>query len=114
MSGFVLSAVRTAAQAAVGYLVLFLASHGIDVPINLQNWVVQVVLVGGAAAGVTLLVRWLETRQGDSGWARLARLLARLLKLGLDGKIPVYVPVGSKVVILHPSGEMEPVPTVDK
>jgi len=90
------SILRTAAQALVGYLVTWLASHGINVPVDQQEWLVQVLLVGGGIAAYTALVRWLETRQGDSLRARLARAAAKVLMLGMT-KQPVYVDPGASV-----------------
>jgi hypothetical protein len=91
MSSWLTSVLRTGAQALVGYLVTWLASHGVNVPVEQQDWLVQVLLVGGAITLYTAAVRWLETRKGDSAPAKLARLVAKLLMLGLSGKQPVYV-----------------------
>lgn len=94
-SGWALSVLRTLTQLAVGYAASWLASHGLGLSDDVR---------GQAATGVTLAlilgwvagVRWLETRRGTGGWARLARGLGRVLMLGI-GAQPAYVPPGGAV-----------------
>src|SRR5678816_3829642 len=91
MPTWLMSALRTGAQALVGYLVTYLAARGVSLPIEAQDWVVQVVLIGGGIAAYTAAVRWLETRPGNGFWPRLARRIAALLMLGTSARQPVYM-----------------------
>ena len=95
MPVWILSALRTGAQALVGYAVAQLAARGVSVPLETQMWVVQVVLVGGGIAAWTAGVRWLETRQGV--WPRR---VARALMLGLATP-PVYPRPGERLVMFR-------------
>lgn len=90
MSSWLMSVLRTAAQTLGGYLFAYLATHGINIPVEAQSWIVQTLLVGAGVAVYTGAVRWLETRKGDGLFARGARALAKLLMFGLS-KQPVYV-----------------------
>jgi hypothetical protein len=92
MPTWLLPVLRTAAQSINGAVVAWLVSRGIDVPIAVQEWWVQVLFIGGGVGVATAVLRWLETRRGDGIGARLARGLARLLMVGLGGRQPVYVP----------------------
>lgn len=91
MPAWLMSALRTGAQALVGLIVTYLASRGVDLPLEAQDWIVQVLLIGGGIAAYTAGVRWLETRQGDGVLAHAARALAHVLMLGTGAKQPVYV-----------------------
>ena len=92
MPAVLMSALRTGAQALVGWLVTWLAARGLAVPVDAQHWVVDAVLVAGGIAAWTAIVRWLETRTGDGAAARMARWVARVLMLGTGGTQPVYAP----------------------
>ena len=98
MPSVLLSVLRTGAQALVGYVVTYLVSHGINVPIEAQNYVIEGVIVVAGIAAWTALVRWLETRKGEALFARGARALARLLMLGLGARTPIYVAKGQSVI----------------
>jgi hypothetical protein len=89
MSSWLMSVLRTAAQSLGGYLFAYLATHGVNIPVEAQSWVVQTLLVGAGVAVYTAAVRWLETRKGDGLLARGARTVAKLLMFGLS-KQPVY------------------------
>lgn len=91
MPAWLMSALRTGAQALVGLIVTYLASRGVDLPLAAQDWIVQVLLIGGGIAAYTAAVRWLETRAGDSLPARAARWVAHALMLGLGARQPVYM-----------------------
>jgi len=90
MASWVYSGLRTAAQALWGILVAQAANAGITLPDWMQGWFVETVIVAGGIGLVTAGIRWLETRKGDSPGARAARLVAKLVMLGLSGKQPVY------------------------
>lgn len=81
---------RTGAQALWTLLVAYLAGRGITLPDALQGWFVDVVITATAIGAVTAGIRWLETRNGESTGARLARFVAKILMLGLSAKQPVY------------------------
>lgn len=99
MSSHVLAVLRTAVQFLVTSLVAWLASRGIDVPPALQSWFAETVLFAGALAAVTAGLHWLESRQGSGFWSRAARWLAKVLMLGLSGRVPVYVEPGQQVTV---------------
>jgi hypothetical protein len=90
VTDFIKSAVRELAQKLVGVIVIWAAAHGLPVPDEVSNWVI-LALVGGGVALWTVVVRFLETRSADTPLGKLARLLARLLMLGI-GSRPTYPP----------------------
>ena len=90
VAAWVYGALRTGAQALWGILVAQAANLGITLPAWAQSWFVETVIVAGGIALVTAAIRWLETRKGDSGGARLARTVAKWIMFGLSGKQPVY------------------------
>lgn len=104
MPSWLMSILRTAAQALGGYAFTWLAAHGLDVPVEAQSYIVQVLLVGAGIGAWTALVRFLETRKGDGMLALAARGLARLLMLGLSGRTPVYVAPGQNLRVLGSDG----------
>lgn len=91
MPTWLMSALRTGAQALGALIVGWLASRGIGIPVEAQSWVVQVVLIGGGIALYTAGVRWLETRPGNGVPSRVARWVAHVLMLGTGARQPVYV-----------------------
>lgn len=89
---------RTGAQALWALLVGYLAGRGITLPDALQGWFVDVVITATAIGAVTAGIRWLETRNGESFGARLARWVAKILMLGLSAKQPVYAAPDTRAV----------------
>lgn len=87
MNAFLYAAARTAVQAGWGWLVAHFAVFAIVPADTAVNFILTTFVIGGAAA----LLRWLETRKGDSFWARAARWIAKVAMLGLSSKQPVYV-----------------------
>lgn len=83
------SVARTGAQVVMALIVGKLASMGVPVPEAAQNWIINVFVVALAVTAWTALVRWLETRTGNTRWAIFARLAGRLLMLGIKAQ-PVY------------------------
>lgn len=106
MPSWLLAALRTAAQFVTTSVVAWLATRGIVAPEALQGWFVDTVLFAGALAGITAGLHWLETRQGDGFWPRLARFVARVAMLGLSGKQPVYIQPGQNVRVFGADGVM--------
>lgn len=100
--GIVYAAARTALQAAWGYVVTQYAIVGLVPQETAIEAVLTVVVIGGA----TVVLRWLESRQGEGFWPRAARGLAKVLMLGLTGKQPVYVAPGRDVKVVD--GEVKP------
>ena len=92
------AALRTGAQALWGLIAAFLAQKGITLPEALQGWFVDVVILSSVVAAATGAIRWLETRNGESTGARLARFVARILMLGLSAKQPVYASPDTRAV----------------
>jgi hypothetical protein len=90
MPAWLYGTLRTLAQSGAGALVAYLASKGVNLPVEAQSWIAQFVIYGGAIALATAALKWLESRKGDSLPARAARALAKLVMLGLTGKQPVY------------------------
>jgi hypothetical protein len=86
MKDLLISIVRDAVQKGVGIVAVWLLAHGIDLPDAVSNWVV-LTTVAVAVVAWTAVVRFLETRQSPA-----AKLLAKILMLGLSGKgkQPVY------------------------
>lgn len=93
MSAFLYAAARTAVQAGWGWLVAHFAVLAMVPADTAVNFILTTLVIGGAAA----LLRWLETRQGDSFWPRAARWVANVVMLGLSSKQPVYVKPGETV-----------------
>lgn len=89
---------RTGAQALWALLVAYLAKKGITLPDFMQGWFVDVLVLSTAIGAATAGLRWLETRNGDSLGARLARWVARVLMLGLSAKQPVYATPDTRAV----------------
>lgn len=93
MSVFLYGIARTAVQAGWGWLVAHFAVLAMVPSDTAVDWILTTVVIGAAAGAL----RWLETRQGDSFWARAARFVAKVAMLGLSGKQPVYVAPGAVV-----------------
>lgn len=83
MPAWLMSAVRTAVQSWWGLLVAWGVRHGVDLPVDVPDWVIYAATAAAIGAW-TAGVRWLETRR----W-RPARRLARWLMLGIRRQ-PVY------------------------
>lgn len=81
--------VRTGVQFLMTWLVLHVSLFA-AVPAMQQQWVIEWVTTALATAGWTWLIRWLETRKGDSPLASGARALARVLMLGFGKQQPTY------------------------
>lgn len=79
----IVPALRTLAQVLLGYILTFLISHGIHVPVEAQNWFVETVMVGGGVGLYTALVRWLETSKYP-----VFRALGHILMLGMGSFQP--------------------------
>jgi hypothetical protein len=92
VSSIALSIVRSAVQFLGGLIFTWLASHGLNIPVEQQATIAALVVTFVGTVGYTAAVRWLETRKGSSWPAVLARALAKLLMLGLTGRQPVYPP----------------------
>lgn len=90
MAAWIYAGLRTAAQALWGILVARLADAGIALPDWVQGWFTETLIVAGGIGAITAIIRWLETRKGDGIWARAARVVAKVVMLGLS-KQPVYV-----------------------
>jgi hypothetical protein len=108
MSGLLYGALRAGVHTAIAAVVTWLATHGLNVPVEQQGaWEAAAIL---AVTGVitTTVVRLLESRNGDSVWAKAARGLARLLMLGLTGKQPVYVAPDQRVRVVGSDGVARP------
>lgn len=90
VAAWIYTGLRTAAQALWGILVARLADAGITLPDWVQGWFTETLIVAGGIGLITAAIRWLETRKGDSLWARMARTVAKIVMLGLS-KQPVYV-----------------------
>lgn len=88
LNDFVASVLRELAQKIVGIAAVWLAAHVLPVPSAVTDWAVLTLVTGGVALW-TILVRFLETRVGDTGFGRFARAVARLLMLGINAK-PTY------------------------
>jgi len=95
MTNFATSVLRTLAQVLIGYAVTWLAAQGLDVPEQVQQWAMGAIVAGGIFLW-TALIRWLETRKGDSFWPVTARRVGRVLMLGIGAR-PVYVPQDRQV-----------------
>jgi len=108
MPTWLLAPLRTTAQYLTTSVVAWLAARGIPIPEALQGWLAETVLFGGALAGVTAGLRWLETREGFTFWPRMARWIARVLMLGLSGKQPVYVAPDQNVRVVTAGGDLLP------
>ena len=91
----IMSIVRTGVQLLVSYTLAWLAAQGVTGPEGLDERL-QLLILGAITLAFVALVRWLETRQGDSGWPVLARRIAWLIMLGIRTR-PVYVPQDSRV-----------------
>jgi hypothetical protein len=101
MTALLLAALRTAAQGVWAFLAAQALTHGVTLPAWTQNWFVETVVVAGVLGLVTWAIRWLESRTGDGLLAQGARLLGKILMLGLSGKQPVYAsPTDSPTVIV--------------
>lgn len=90
MTALLVSALRTAAQGIWAYLVTRAATAGVTLPGWAENWFVETVVVAGVLGLITYVIRWLESRTGDSFWAKAARWAGQILMLGLSAKQPVY------------------------
>lgn len=89
--GILTSLARTAGQLVTTTLIAWLVSLGVPIPDGLDERL-QLLIAGAIMLGVVTAVRWLETRQGATGWPVLARRFARVLMLGAGSNRPVYVP----------------------
>lgn len=98
MPDWLLSVVRTTVQSALAAGGLWLAGHGLAVPEAVTSWA-QLAALAAAVAAWTAAVRWLETRTGDDPGARVARLVARLLMLGIGTRQPVYMQPGESAQV---------------
>lgn len=78
LPSWAMAGIRTAVQAAVGFVLAWLATKGIVIDAVAIEGVVFSVVTGLAAAGL----RWLEHRVP---W------LTRVMSLGLSSRKPVYV-----------------------
>lgn len=105
MSSFVWGIARTGVQLLGGYVFTWLASHGVNVPVDKQTAIVQWVMVAGIGGLYAAGVRWLETRKGYDRWSRLARAAAKVLMAGLSGKQPVYVEPGQRLQVINGNGD---------
>lgn len=95
VSAWLLAAARTGLQSAWGWLVAHFSVLALVPQDVAVEWVLTVVVIGGAAA----VLRWLETRQGESFWARAARWIAGVAMLGLSARQPVYARPDSVVKV---------------
>lgn len=95
ISAWLLAAARTGLQAAWGWLVAHVSILALIPEGPVVEFALTVVVIGG----VTAILRWLESRQGVSLWARAARGLAALLMLGLTARQPVYAPPDAVVKV---------------
>lgn len=83
MPTWLLSGLRTGVQAGWTWVVVQAATHlGVTLPGDAPVWL-QTLVAGAVVAGVTFVIRWLETRSATSRWGKLARGLARLIMLGI-------------------------------
>ena len=98
VKAWVYAGLRTGAQALWALLVTFLADKGITLPAALQGWFVDVVILSTAIGLATSGIRWLETRNGETTGARVARWAAKILMLGLSAKQPVYAAPDTQAV----------------
>lgn len=96
MSNFATSLMRSIAQVIVGFVVTWFAARGLDIPENVENWLLGALVAGGILLW-TALVRWLETRQGNGQFPVLARRLAGILMLGTGVNQPAYVPMATQI-----------------
>lgn len=101
----VMKVLRTGAQALGGYVFVYLASHGVSVPVEAQNWVVQTVIVACGVAAYTAAQHWLANRQGDGLTARGCRAAARFMMFGMTRQ-PVYVAGDERLRVLAADGSM--------
>jgi hypothetical protein len=95
MSAFATSLLRSLAQKALGVLFVWVGVHVIAVPEHVRSAVTDwaVLLVTTLLLFVwTSVVRWLETRRGDSPFDVYARALARILMLGIKSTPMYYTP----------------------
>lgn len=86
MNPVLYGALRSGVQYAISWLFAHFAilSQFADAPAAV-DWVMGAVVF----AGYVYLVNWLATRPGDNYWSQLARLVAKVLMLGLT-KTPAY------------------------
>jgi hypothetical protein len=82
MPSWLICALRTTVQAGWGWLVVWAAGLGVDVPAAAPAWV-QGAALAVATMLVTVVLRWLESQPG------LGRRFARWLMLGVQRR-PVY------------------------
>jgi hypothetical protein len=83
-----LAAWRTAAQAGFALALAWLVGRGIDIPPSWSGPVELALIAAGAgvwAAGT----HWLQTRTGNTWWAKAARFVGRVAVLGV-GALPQY------------------------
>lgn len=86
MSPPLYSGVRTLVQIAISWLFAHFAILGqFTNPPAAVEWVMTAVV----GAGFVWLVNWLGTRAGDGQWPSLARLLSKILMVGV-AKTPTY------------------------
>lgn len=90
MSPKLYAALRTLAQ----FLYAFLIAH-VALPAALGDVVTETLILGALVGVVTYAIRWLETREGDSVPARVARAVAHVLMVGLSTRQPAYLPAAN-------------------
>jgi hypothetical protein len=103
MSDLFKSLLREFAQKLVGIVAVWLIAHGLPVPAAVTDWTVLAIVTVGLVLW-TALVRWFETRYGNTAFARILRGLGRLLMLGIGTK-PTYVQPPARVIAQEPGGE---------
>lgn len=71
----------------VALIVSVLVAHGIDIP---STWsaLAETAILAAVVAAYAFLTHWLASRTGDSFWARVARVAARILTLGTGALVP--------------------------
>lgn len=82
MSDYLKSVVRTAIQLGWGAVVVWLVHHNVNISNNVSNWVVDG-SVSLIMLAVTAAIRYLESSQGTTGAASVARSVGRLIMLGV-------------------------------
>lgn len=91
MNAQLMAALRTGAQLLVSWLVTHVGVFAL-LPESVRGWLVEGIVTAVVLAVWTYGVRWLETRTGDAPGAALARVVGRILMLGMSGYQPTYAP----------------------
>lgn len=97
LPAWVVTMLRGGVQIAWGLVATWLAAHGLN--LGVSNEFVVGVLVTVVITAVLGGLRWLETRQGETFWPRLARRVAAVAMFGLSRLQPVYVKPTDRVQV---------------